>query len=117
MALNIVAKRRMSLKGFAEGWDDCYLMIKSASETKRKGWLAGLNDASADDEVASKVIQDACLESIVGGVVMSTGDDGEAAAVEFGTADVPVVVEAMNFVWQQEAVSVATGNDRLKARI
>lgn len=116
MSLNIVAKRRMSLKGFAEGWDDCYLMIRSASETKRKEWLSGL-EKGTDDENASNVIRDACLEVIVGGVVMSTDENGVASAAEISPADVPDVVEAMNFSWQQEAVSVATGNDRLKARI
>ncbi|KUM39019.1 hypothetical protein [Arthrobacter sp. EpRS71] len=117
MGLNIVAKRKMSLKGFAEGWDDCYLMIKSANETKRKEWLKSLDQEKSDDETAFNTIRDACLEVIVGGVVMSTDADGNASPVEFTAADVPEVVEAMNFVWQQEAVSVSTGNDRLKAMI
>jgi hypothetical protein len=107
----------MSLKGFAEGWDGCFLIIKSANETRRKGWLAALSEEKADEETASDVIRDACLEVIVGGLVMSTGEDGEAKAIEFTTADVPEVVDALNFSWQQEAVSVATGNDRLKAKI
>jgi hypothetical protein len=116
MGLNIVAERKMNLKGFAEGWDDCYLMIRVANETKRKEWLAGL-EKGTDDENASKVIRDACLEVITGGVVMSTDDNGETSAVNVTRADVPEVVEAMNFSWLQEAVSIATGNDRLKARI
>jgi hypothetical protein len=116
MALYIVAKRKMSLKGFAEGWDDCYLLIRSASETKRKEWLASL-EKGTDDENASGVIRGACLEIIVGGVVMSTDENGVASPVEVAPTDVPDVVEAMNFSWLQEAVSVATGNDRLKARI
>lgn len=116
MGLNIVAKRKMSLKGFAEGWDDCYLMIRSASETKRKEWLTSL-EKGTDDENASNVIRDACLEVIVGGVVMSTDENGVASAAEVTTADVSDVVEAMNFSWQQEAISISTGNDRLKARV
>lgn len=116
MPLNIIAKRRMSLKGFAEGWDDCYLMVKSANETRRKEWLAGLT-TDTTDEMASNVIREACLEVIVGGVVLSTAEDGEVRAFEFPAADVPEVVEALNFSWQQEAVAIATGNDRLKAKI
>ncbi len=116
MALNIVAKRKMSLKGFAEGWDDCYPLIRSVNETKRKEWLASLEQGT-DDENASKVIRNACLEVVVGGVVMSTDENDATSAVEITLADVADVVEAMNFSWLQEAVSIATGNDRLKARI
>jgi hypothetical protein len=116
MALNIIAKRKMSLMGFAEGWDDCYLLVRSASETKRKEWLASL-EKEAGDENASKVIREACLEVIVGGVVISTDENGVGSPVEIEPVDVPDVVEAMNFSWLQQAVSVATGNDRLKAKI
>lgn len=116
MGLNIVAERKMSLKGFAEGWDDCYLIVRSANETKRKEWLAALGTEQTE-EVAVQVTRDACLDSIVRGVVMSTDDEGKASATSFDAADVSEVVEALNFAWQQEVLSVATGADRLKARM
>ncbi|WP_427007198.1 hypothetical protein [Pseudarthrobacter sp. H2] len=115
MSLNIVAERKMSLKGFAEGWDDCYLKVRTANESKRKAWLAGFG-ADADEETAEKVIREACLEVIVGGVIMSTDENGIATPVEFTVADVAEVVDAINFFWQQEVVSVATGVNRLKAK-
>jgi hypothetical protein len=116
MGLNIVAERKMSLKGFAEGWDDCYVIVRSANEAKRKQWLAALG-TEANEEVAVQVTRDACLDSIVRGVVMSTDENGKATATSFDASDVPDVVEALNFAWQQEILSVATGADRLKARM
>lgn len=116
MGLNIVAERKMSLKGFAEGWDDCFLIVRSANEKKRKEWVAALGSEQSEEK-ATDVTRQACLESIVSGVVMSTDEDGASQAVNFNVADVPEVVDAMNFVWQQEVLSVATGADRLKAKI
>lgn len=115
MGLNIVAERKMSLKGFAEGWDDCYLLVRSANEKKRKEWVSALG-TEQDEDKATAVTRQACLESIVSGVVMSTSDDGVAHPVNITVADVADVVEALNFVWQQEVLSVATGADRLKAK-
>jgi hypothetical protein len=117
MGLNIVAERKMSLKEFAEGWDDCYLMIRVANETKRQEWRAALVVAQVDEEAVAKVIREACLEVITSGVVMSTGDNGVATPVTFEKSDVPELVEALNFAWQQEVVGVSTGNNRLKAQI
>jgi hypothetical protein len=116
MGLNIIAERKMSLKGFAEGWDDCYVIVRSANEAKRKAWLTALGTEQSED-TAVDVTRNACLESIVRGVVMSTDDDGTATAASFDEVDVPQVVEALNFAWQQEILSVATGADRLKARM
>ena len=116
MGLNIVAERKMSLRGFAEGWDDCFLIVRSANESKRKGWVTALG-TDQNEEKATSVTREACLESIVSGVVISTDEDGTSKPVNFTIADVPEVVDAMNFVWQQEVLSVATGADRLKAKI
>lgn len=116
MGLNIVANRRMPLKGFAEGWDECYLLVRGVNEARRQEVLAKLGDKPSDD-VATKVVKSFCLEVIVGGQVMTTEDDGTTHAVALTLEDVPVVVEALNYAWQQEVAAVATGADRLKAQL
>ncbi len=130
LGLNIIAKRKVSLKGFAEGWDDCYLLVRSVSEKERNQWAEEMqarktDDARENDQLADELTKKRALEVIVGGLVITTDittdDDGTQRetqrAVEVTTADVPDVVEALEFYWRNEAVSVATGADRLKAMI
>ncbi|ETT25263.1 hypothetical protein RR21198_4003 [Rhodococcus rhodochrous ATCC 21198] len=122
LGLNIVAKRKVSLKGFADGWDDCYLIVRSLSEKERKQWseeaqARQTDDARQNDQLAEELTKKMALDVIVGGVVITTDEDGSQRAVEVTTADVPGVVEALEFYWRNEAVSVATGADRLKAMI
>lgn len=116
MGLNIVANRKLSLKGFAEGWDDCYLIIRGVNETKRQELQATLKDKTTDKE-AAEVMRQTCLEVIKGGLVITTAEDGSTSSVTLDAADVPVVVEALNLSWQREAVATATGADRLKAMV
>lgn len=117
MGLNIVAKRKMSLKGFAQGWDDCFLIVRAANEAQRKEWQAALTAGQSTDEVAQGVVRDAALEVIESGVVINTREDGMTEPIEFGKADVADVVDALNFAWQLEVVGISTGTDRLKATI
>lgn len=130
LGLNIIAKRKVSLKGFAEGWDDCYLLVRSVSEKERNQWAEEMqarktDDARENDQLADELTKKRALEVIVGGLVITTDiatdDNGTQRetqrAVEVTTADVPDVVEALEFYWRNEAVSVATGADRLKAMI
>lgn len=122
LGLNIIAKRKVSLKGFAEGWDDCYLLVRSVSEKERNQWADEMqarktDDARENDKLADELTKQRALDVIVGGVVITTDEDGTQRAVEVTTADVPDVVEALEFYWRNEAVSVATGADRLKAMI
>ncbi|MFC8008933.1 hypothetical protein [Streptomyces cinereoruber] len=138
--LNIAAKRRVSLKGFAEGWDDCYVMVRVATETERreyadsiqaatkelaekmKGKISSSNElAAADfaidmDRKTDELQRNYALSHIEKGVVVSTHDDGSTELAEFEAKDVPMVVEALGFAWLQEIVSVSTGADRLKAQ-
>lgn len=114
MGLNIVANRKLSLKGFAEGWDDCYLMVRGVSESVRQEMQAKLTDDSTEKDAAD-LMRQSCLEVITGGLVISTNEDGTTSKVPVDRADVPDVVEALNLAWQREVVSVATGADRLKA--
>lgn len=116
MGLNIVANRKMSLKGFAEGWDNCHLLIRGVNETRRQELQSQLGE-KPDDKVAGDLIRSLCLEVIVGGQVITTDADGSTRMVTVAEADVPDVVEALNFAWQQEVASVATGADRLKANL
>ena len=116
MGLNIVANRKLSLKGFAEGWDDCFLMVRGVSEAKRQELQDKLTDGTTDKEAAN-LMRQACLEVITGGLVISTHEDGSTTSAKVESSDVPDVVEALNLAWQQEVVSVATGADRLKAHL
>lgn len=136
MGLNIVATRKYSLKGFAQGWDDCFIIVRAANETQRKGYAdallamrAEMQQALADedsakvqtlgtelDAAADKAVREFAIELIESGKVMSTNDEGVAELVSFDKADVPAVVEALGFAWLNDIVEVATGTDRLKAK-
>lgn len=113
MGLNIVANRKLSLKGFAEGWDDCYLIVRGVNERSRQDLQEKLQGKG--DKEAADIIRQLCLDVIVGGMVISTDDDGSARTVKVELSDVADVVDALNIAWQQEVASVATGADRLKA--
>lgn len=113
MTLNIVANRKLSLKGFAEGWDDCHLLVRGVNERTRQQLQESLQGKG--DKEAADIVRQLCLDVIVGGVVMSTNDEGVAQPVEITKADITVVVDALNIAWQQEVASIATGADRLKA--
>jgi preprotein translocase subunit SecD len=130
--LNIAAKRKVSLNEFAEGWDDCFVMVKVPSEKNRQAYALSLNKLQAKIRKDIKASQDEepsedygtqvedlqrsfCLDHIVSGAVMTTNDDGTTELVNFTKDDVPTVVEALGFTWLQRVVSVATGADRLKA--
>lgn len=135
MGLNIVAKRKYSLKGFAEGWDDAYVVVRAANESQRKAYAdtllemrAEMNKAIADQDqvkvqelgmalenAADAKVREFALELIEGGKVISTKEDGSTELVEFTKEDAPAVVEALGFAWVNDLVSVATGADRLKA--
>ncbi|MDV6295182.1 hypothetical protein [Rhodococcus aetherivorans] len=123
LGLNIVATRKLSLKGFAEGWDDCYLLIRSASDKEQKQWAVEAQPykEEKDDERKAAILEDLTerrvMEVIIGGRVITTDEDGTSRPVEFGKEDVSVVVEALSFYWRNEAVNLASGVDRLKAMI
>lgn len=137
MGLNIVATRKYSLKGFAEGWDDAFIIIRSANEEQRRTYARELmemrqplNDAVAAqdealvtklsvelDETADQKVRDFVLGIIQGGKVVSTTEDGSTELVSFGKDDASVVLEALGFAWVNELAEVAIGgNERLKAR-
>ncbi|WP_437770611.1 hypothetical protein [Arthrobacter sp. KNU40] len=115
MGLNIVVNRRLPLQDFAEGWDNCYLLVRGVNEARRQELLAKLDSAS--DQEAADLMQNLCLEVIVGGQVITTDEDGSTRPVTLNLTDVPEVVEALNLAWRQEVVSIATGTDRLKATL
>lgn len=136
MGLNIVATRKYSLKGFAQGWDDCFVIVKAANETQRKSYadkllamrsemqvaIAEQDQAKIQklgvelDEAADRAAREFALELIQSGRVMSTNDEGVEELTSFDKDDVPAVIEALGFAWVNDIVEVATGADRLKAK-
>lgn len=114
MGLNIQAYRRVSLKGFALGWDNCYVKVRAVNEAQRTRYQQELGDTK-DETVATAVTKQACKDVIVGGVILNTTEDGHEESYEFSRDDVDEVVEALSFPWQTEILSIATGADRLKA--
>lgn len=136
MGLNIVAKRKFSLKGFAEGWDDCFILVRAANETQRKAYAEALlkgrgemyEAIAADDQakvqglaaeldqMADAKVREFALDLIESGRVVSTKEDGSTELVDFSKADAPVVLDALGFSWTNSLVEVATGADRLKAQ-
>lgn len=117
MALNIVAERKVSLKGFAEGWDSCYLFVRSVNEEERikiGKTLAGMEDG-VDDMAAVEAVRDAVRDVLIRGRVMSTDEDGKTRAANFSKdseEDFEAVVGALNMYWLQEVLLTATGLDR-----
>lgn len=116
MGLNIVAYRKASLKGFAEGWDDCYIRVRTVNEKQRERYMSELGDQK-DDKLAAEVTRQALLDVIVGGVIINTDEDGNSEPYTFSAEEAPQVVDALPFAWQTEILSIATGADRLKATI
>ncbi|NHW45972.1 hypothetical protein HAV21_03545 [Paenarthrobacter sp. MSM-2-10-13] len=136
MGLNIVATRKYSLKGFAQGWDDCFVIVKAANESQRRSYADGLMTKRAEmqqaiaeqdnakiqalgselDAAAEEAVKEFALELIQSGMVMSTNDEGVAELVAFEKSDAPKVIEALGFAWLNDIVGVATGTDRLKAK-
>lgn len=115
MGLNIVANRRLSLSDFAEGWANCFLLVRGVNEARRQDLLAKLDNA--DDEQAGKLMEALCLELIVGGSVLTTDEDGSTRPVDVVRENVADVVAALSLAWRQEVISVATGTDRLKVTL
>lgn len=117
MTLNLQASRRLSLGGFAIGWDDCYLIVKAvngsdAEESAEK--IAEFRKAN-DVKALNRFVRDYCIANVTRGVVMNTLNDGTAKPYEFSSDEVPAVIDALNFAWQLEVLSISTGTDRLKA--
>lgn len=130
MALNIVAFRKVSLKGFADGWDKCFLTVRAVSEKTRKSWMDELNkkseeinssDASENDKtqqlekLGEEFLETQCLSVIEGGVIMNTDENGLESEYELQKGDIPALMEHLSFLWQRDIVSTATGANRLKA--
>lgn len=118
MGLNLTGNRRMSLKGFALGWDDCYLIIKVISRPEAQE----LNDrvdalqGTRDEKALDALLRDFLVEHIVSGMIINTLDDGTQEPHELSKDEVPQLLDFLNFSWQIEAVSIASGADRLKVR-
>lgn len=116
MALNIVARRKVSMEGFAEGWGDAYLLVKAMNEDQRLEFAKKI-DPKMEDEESIPILREQVRELLVGGKVVHTDDDGKSKLVDLTPADHETVIEVLNVYWLQEVLLVASGNDRLKARI
>ena len=114
MPLNIAPIRKHSLKGFAEGWDDCYLLVRGVGEARRQEMITKLGDKTSDDPEAAETLRAFCIDVITGGIVISTNGDGTTEKVTVTAEDVADVVDALDFSWRQEVSATATGADRLK---
>jgi len=118
MGLNIKATRRVSLNGFAIGWEDCYLIVNALKDEEARAVAQRVDEAeSADNEAAlNAALNEFALANIVGGAIINTNDEGQQERIEFSREDVPAVVAALGIAWIIEALSVATGADRLKSK-
>lgn len=116
MALNMKALRKVSLKGFAIGWDDCYVIVEAVGRAEGNALNQKLEELrdSDDTQGLELLVRQFVTEHTVKGLVMSTDENGVESPQEFGRDDVAQVVDFMNFAWQVEVMSVATGADRLK---
>lgn len=114
MALNIVAERKVSLKGFAEGWDTCFLRVRSVNEEERIEMGKMLDDIDGSSMENVEKIRLAVRDVLLGGRVMSTDEDGKSRGVTFSKnneEDTEAVIQALNMYWMQEVLFVASGLD------
>ena len=117
MALNIKAKRLMSLEEFATGWEDCYLKLRVVKHEEAEVIQAKMNLAEkvGDAEAMSDIVLDVARSVVIGGVVMNTDDNGQASKYEFSEDEAAEVVEALGDTWCISVIQCATGADRLKS--
>ena len=116
MGLNIVARRKLSLEGFAIGWEECFLIVRAVGEERANEVSRAVEEARTNNDTAqlNEVLRQFCLDQIESGRVINTHDDGEQEPYDFSKEEVAAVVDSLNFAWQLEVVAKATGTDRLK---
>lgn len=117
MGINIVAKRKLSLEGFAEGWGNASLHVKSVSEEKRLELSEILDGVDMSNIENVNKMRAAVADLIIDGVVISTDDEGKESPVKFVASDTDslnAVVDALNGYWLKEVIFVATGLDRIQ---
>ena len=116
MGINVQATRKFNLADFAEGWDKCFLTVRTMpqrdSDVIAKEVAAAR--AAEDEDALMATMRDICVKLIVGGKIMNTGEDGKASLYELAPEDIPDLVDALNFSWQTAVVELSTGADRLK---
>lgn len=114
MALKINATRRVSLEGFAIGWDNCYLIVRALSEAESTDLSAQVEAAGQDDAKVHSILTAFCNANILRGVILNTNEEGDEERYEIKKNDVPEVTAALGLAWKLEVLSIASGSDRLK---
>lgn len=116
MGLNLNATRRLSLNGFAIGWDECYLLVKAVKQEEAQATSDEIEKLKESNDVQglNALVRDYCVRNITGGAVINTLEDGTTERVEISRDDVPTVVDVLNTAWQLEVLAISTGSDRLK---
>ncbi|MGW6120436.1 hypothetical protein ACWFRF_15445 [Nocardia sp. NPDC055165] len=115
MGLNITATRRMSLADFGQGWQDCYLLVRAANKALRDEWKSKFTPGMTNEQ-AEALVREGALQTIIGGVILNTNEDGSTELVTITSQDVPAVADALGFAWLNDAVALSSGADRLKAK-
>lgn len=112
MAIKIEATRKVNLKDFAEGWDTCFIRVRTVSEEKRLEIGALLEGIDATNIDNINKLRTAVAEVVTDGRVMSTDDEGKQRAVNFNannTEDLEAVLGALNTHWLQEMLLTSVG--------
>ncbi|WMM74475.1 hypothetical protein RCF27_09410 [Rhodococcus pyridinivorans] len=117
MALNIVAYRKVSLSGYGEGWDDCYLRVRAANPEQVKSWSEVFESKTLTNEQAEAKFREAANEVVVGGVILNTNEDGSQEKITFDKSQVAEVVAFLDLAALREITFVSSGSDRLKASL
>lgn len=117
MTINISATRRLSLQGFGKGWDDCYLLIRSMHPSVSEALSQKIEvlESSNDTTGLNAVLVDILKAQVVGGRILNTDDKGVESPYDFSKDEVEAVVASLDYSWKIEALSVASGADRLKS--
>lgn len=114
MSLNISAHRRVDLSDYGEGWDGCYLTVKSMNPGQLKEWQELITAEATGDETVDQLYGEKLKTILVGGVIMNTGEDGKAARYKIDDEDIADVVDAIGPVFKQRALMIAAGTYGLK---
>lgn len=114
MPITITAERRVDLSDFGQGWENCYLTVKSMNPKDLKEWQELKVAEASGDETVDSLYGEKLKTILTGGVIMNTQEDGKAERYKLEPEDFGDVVDALGPVFKQRALMVAAGTYGLK---
>ncbi|MGW5074074.1 hypothetical protein [Rhodococcus sp. NPDC004095] len=112
--IDITTKRRVDISGYGEGWDGCYLTMKTMSPKDFAKWFEVKGtDEGAETATLNDLYSDLMKELLIGGVIINSAS-GEAEKYTLADKDLPDLIEQLDVTHKQDALRVAAGTYGLK---